>query len=203
MKEKLKKNMNTLDEHLSDELNPFNFKEQKIRTLILAGANINAIDDRGTPIAFKALEGISTNGTDLIGNCEIIRCDDTMLIQLLLELGLNVDLADHYDSTILYETYMKILPKTTEVLLKAGASPNIVDAETKGTIYTDVDVYLGLKESTGNYSANEIANLIEIVRLMKHYGGKELEEVYTDKIEKFICITSYFETGLVTWRGMV
>src|ERR1019366_7197771 len=52
---------------------------------------------------------------------------------------------------------------------------------------------------------DKVADLKEVVRLMKQYGGDAAWKIYANEIEQFIRITAwdYFETGLVTRRGMI
>ena len=204
--------MNDLDRQLQHELNPFDFNEKRIRELVLVGANINAIDDGGKPIAFKAIEPeYDEKEIDHRGDMVKTRIAETMLIELLLELGLNVDIADTDNYTILWQAYMSVSPKITEVLLKAGASPNIVDPEEMDTIYSDAVCWADYmqseisRDSPSESFNNEVTDLKEIVRLMEQYGGDYSWKIYTNKIEKFIRITStdWCETGLLTWRGMI
>ncbi len=205
--------MNELDKKLCAELNPFNFNEQRIRELVAAGANVNAIGENGEPIAFRAIEvEYDENQTDHLGDLVTISEDDPSLIKLLLELGLEIEIVDDLGFTILYQAYMNALPKTVEALLKAGASPNIIcDEEILETIYTDAAVRADYKESLKNNESptdpynKYVENLKQIVKLMKQYGGAGAWEVYTNKVEGFLRITSleYYPTGLITRRGMI
>lgn len=176
---------NEIDNQLFSEFSKDNPDENIIRDLIKCGANINAIDCKGDSVLIDAISNIQ-DGLDI------------KFIQLIIDLGVNLDYAEE-DFNCLYDAILTKKLELVELLLKSGANPNCVSTETAESLldWTECDKWF-----EENIARPGSENMAEIVQLLKNYGAKSISEIFADKIEEFLTVfATYAPTGLFTVKG--
>lgn len=176
---------NDLDNSLFAEFAKDKPDEQKIRDLITKGANINAVDCKGDNVLIDAISNIQ-DGLDI------------KFIQLLIDLGADLDYADE-GFNCLFDAALTQKPEVVKLLLKAGANPNCVSSDTAEALLDWAEFDQFFKETEDRGGAEPMK---KIVQLLKDYGAKSISEIFADKPEKFLTIfAGYNPTGLHTLKG--
>jgi ankyrin repeat protein len=184
---------NELDNSLFAEFSKENPDEKSIRGLIKKGANINAIDCKGDSVLLDAITYVQ-DGLDL------------KFIKLIIDLGADINYVDE-DLNCLYHASMTLNTGLVEMLLKAGANPNCVSAESAESLLDWAECEEGYLDNFKLFEENtekeneDVKKMTEIIQLLKEYGAKPLSELYADLPEKFLIIFATYHTGLITATG--
>ena len=162
---------NELDNSLFAELISNAPSETKIRELVLKGANINAVSVYGEDVLIHAIGCvISPDVVEYWGQGL-----DIHFIQLLIELGANVNYIDDDNCNCLWSAMHVWIPELLEMLLKAGANPNLISQGENMTILDWLSADQHYEEANMNRGGAE--PLAKMVALLKQYGAKYTSEI--------------------------
>ena len=167
--------------------------EERIRELVRNGADVNSIKD-GDSVLMDAL-----SFTNDYGGTE--KSLDLRFIRLLVELGAEVNyVSEEGDSPIMSACFTHRW-EPVECILQLGANPNhISDGDTTPLSWADTDQYYHEEISPDEIAA---AQLKETVRLLKQYGAKYRDDLFTEKLERWLQVCAFLPTGLFTLWGNI
>ena len=186
---------NDLDNELLTELASDNPSEERIRHLVSQGADINSLDNNGDSVLMNALwyihEGLPIR-----------------FINLLVELGADVNYETEDGSSPLTEAFYTHKAEPVEILLSYGANPNII-IEYNETLLDLMEFDQWCHEcEAGQYedsddfrAAQEVGKMIV---LLKEKGAKNLVDLRTEEVTGWLKIfASYPKSGLMTTSGYI
>jgi len=170
------------------------FDENAIRALVAEGANVNCVIG-GESLLMEVVFSLELDA-------------DISVVQLLVELGADVNFESDDGLTALSDACTVCNSKLVEFLLSQGANPNIVIDQRESLLdMVEFDLFVCESEKIRSYSdkpyelmAREITIFIEN---LKAYGAKKLNDLYTTEIKDWLVIFANQPTGLITKQGYI
>ena len=187
---------NPLDNQLFVEFSKPVVDKNKVRSLIVQGADINALDGGGCNLLWNYIFDREEDWRWRENFDADIDLDE---IHFLIDLGINVDYI--YDGhSCLHLTVKAKDYETTKLLLDAGANPNCIGMD--GSLLdfaTDELEYHDFKKK--EWVKDEEAE--RIWDLLADYGAEYSEDLIASEVEDFLIINASYSTGLVTRGGEI
>jgi ankyrin repeat protein len=158
---------NELDNSLLEEIIKKNTDKNKVKELVLAGANIN--------VKSKYDDNLLT---EVISNWEAdegqIKFD---VINLLLDLGIDINHTVE-GFNCLFHAWLRYNPDLVELLLKRGANPNCISTDSYESLldWVEWDRHFEV-DLEGTKDQEWIDNMDKIIALLKKYGAKTHKEL--------------------------
>ncbi len=184
---------NNLDNELLTELASRNPSEERLRQLVSQGANLNSLDEFDESVLMKAISFLQ-DGLPI------------RFIHLLVELGADVNYQTEDGACALSNATTSHSPEAVEFLLERGANPNVI-IEYSETILDDAefDYWYEKDEVIKGYLEPHWAKKMgEIVEILKHFGAKNLNDLFTSEVSRWLRIfATNSETGLITSGGYI
>jgi len=184
---------NHLDNQLMLELVSDNPSEEHIRELVSQGADVNSV--KGDESVLMDALGFTNDhgGTE--------KSLDLHFIRLLVELGADVNFVSEEGDSPIMSACFSHRWEPVECILQLGANPNhIFDGDTTPLSWADFDQYYHEKINCDEIAA---ANLKRTVELLEQYGAKYRDDLFTDKLERWLQISAWTPTGLLTIWGNI
>jgi hypothetical protein len=184
---------NNLDNQLLIELASRKPNEERVRQLVLQGADVNSLDNFNESVLMNAISFLQ---------------DDLPIqfIYLLVELGADVNYQTEDGACALSNSTTYHSPEAVEFLLERGANPNVI-IEYSETILDDAefDYWYEKDEVTKGYLEPHWAEKMgEIVEILKHFGAKNLYDLFASEVSRWLRIfAAKSETGLITSGGYI
>ena len=166
--------MKSIDKDLIDELLKDSPEYNKIKSLILNGANINIrFGEYNSNILDKLLEGRRGGENEKI---------DINKIRFCLENGLDLKIMNHVVGfNYLFDACMLLRPDIVELLLQYGSDPNCISEDNNEETLLDwisEDIYFEeVIERFNQYTEEDIKKYKECEKLLIKYGGKYFREI--------------------------
>lgn len=176
-----------LDNQLLLELVSKSPNAEHIREMVRSGADVNSTKNDES-VLMDAIEMIM-NGLDF------------RFIRLLVELGADVNFISADGDSPLITACFTHSPELVEYLLKLGANPNhIFDKYETPLSWVDSDK---LYHERVDPDKKSVANLERIMELLRQYGAKHTDELFTDKISHWLTVFASYPAGLMTlWENI-
>ena len=149
--------------------------------------NVNIIDD---------YDGNSLM-EEIIFTCSYKR-DITNLLILLINKGADVNYQDWLGNTCLHMAIYERSYSSMKLLFEHGANPNLISIEESHTVLD-----FALDEHFMADDKDDEDKLVEIIKLIIHYGGKSHKHLFTKKLDTYLLVSRYYPTGLFTKDGNI
>jgi len=124
--------------------------------------------------------------------------DITNLLTLLLYKGANVNYQDWLGNTCLHMAIYERSYSSMKLLFEHGANPNLICIEESHTVLD-----FALDEHFMSDDKDDMEKLVEIIKLVIHYGGKSHRHLFTKKVDTYLLVSRYYPTGLFTKEGNI
>ncbi|WP_461256367.1 ankyrin repeat domain-containing protein [Treponema sp. R80B11-R83G3] len=117
---------------------------------------------------------------------------------MLINKGADVNYQDWYGSTCLHMAIYERSYSSMKCLFEHGANPNLISIEDSHTVLD-----FAYDEYCMSDDKEDENKLIEIIKLVLHYGGKSHEHLFTKNVDTYLLIDHYYPTGLFTKDGNI
>lgn len=181
-----------LDNELLTELTSDEPDEQRIRELVVKGANVNSTSELGGSVLMNALSFMQ-DGLPL------------PIIALLVELGADIHYFTDDGDCPLISACRTHKAEVVEFILQKGANPNFVyDYGETPLDWAEFDQWYHERESDGeSYHVEAAREVTKMISILKSYGAKNLSELRAANVSGWLQVFGTYDTGLRTHGGEI